>query len=729
MNTKLFRKYIRNYLSILAILLVLLMPLYRAMYQGTKELIVKDAYNKLQQGAIDLENRVSKMRMITNLLCGYRDVEELAKVKGEEANKKYVRIMATREYLVNCMSLGMEDSEAYIMFKDNDLVITTTSVISSITYHDYSSCGIANISFEEFRKNIFGNKTHLQFMSYGQETSGNGILCIYKDFSNKHLEYDTAVGFKIPSDIVGQILNIDTLSPNDMAYIADAEGNIIYRVNYEGDPFTEETISAEEIYLDRQKYTLLQVEAENCGLKIIMGISNKTIDRGINNVNQIVWLYIAISIVCMLLFCIYWAVKRAVSVREVLKSLKYDEGNGEKFNEFKEIARGINKLNDENEAYKEKIAEIQKSISNSMLEKLLLRGVYSQREIEEINDSLRWSMEFYCVVCVNTRLKSEEEVLNLFCRSDDFFAKHFACISASVERNERVYIIHMSATDAPDTKEIANLLKELAADCENMWIGISSIGTGLENVRLCYQQAKLVARQIFDKYDTNIAMYREPEDGSYKLFKLNLENRIYDLILAEETDAIRKSFDKIRFYARKNYWSSEQEVMRFFFEVQNPVARIWDELGQKSTADWEFPVYQADKTIMELIVELEETSYYLCECIRKNKESSKTEFNNKMFRFVEENYMNKEMCVSYAAAYLGISDKYFMTLYKEQTGRNFGAYVETRRLKQAEKYLLETDWSMGRIADAVGYSTVDAFYKSFKKNYGLAPGKWKESRK
>ena len=161
MNTKLFRKYIRNYLSILAILLVLLMPLYRAMYQGTKELIVKDAYNKLQQGAIDLENRVSKMRMITNLLCGYRDVEELAKVKGEEANKKYVRIMATREYLVNCMSLGMEDSEAYIMFKDNDLVITTTSVISSITYHDYSSCGIANISFEEFRKNIFGNNKNI----------------------------------------------------------------------------------------------------------------------------------------------------------------------------------------------------------------------------------------------------------------------------------------------------------------------------------------------------------------------------------------------------------------------------------------------------------------------------------------------------------------------------------------------------------------------------------------
>ena len=100
-----------------------------------------------------------------------------------------------------------------------------------------------------------------------------------------------------------------------------------------------------------------------------------------------------------------------------------------------------------------------------------------------------------------------------------------------------------------------------------------------------------------------------------------------------------------------------------------------------------------------------------------------------MIQFVEDNYTNNDMCVTYAAQHFELSDKYFAALFKEQTGKNFGAYVEAKRMKRAEQYLLETDISMTKVAELVGYNTVDAFYKSFKKIYGLAPGKWKESNK
>ena len=85
MNTKLFRKYVRNYLGVLALLLLLLIPLYTAMYRGTKELIVKETLNKLEQGIINLENRISKMRVITNLLCDDKAVGKIARIKGEPA--------------------------------------------------------------------------------------------------------------------------------------------------------------------------------------------------------------------------------------------------------------------------------------------------------------------------------------------------------------------------------------------------------------------------------------------------------------------------------------------------------------------------------------------------------------------------------------------------------------------------------------------------------------------
>ena len=86
------------------------------------------------------------------------------------------------------------------------------------------------------------------------------------------------------------------------------------------------------------------------------------------------------------------------------------------------------------------------------------------------------------------------------------------------------------------------------------------------------------------------------------------------------------------------------------------------------------------------------------------------------------------MCVGFAAEHFGISEKRFSALFKELTGENFSVYVENLRFIQAERCLLETDWEIQKIADTIGYNSLDTFYKSFRKRYGMAPGKWKEQR-
>ena len=279
-----------------------------------------------------------------------------------------------------------------------------------------------------------------------------------------------------------------------------------------------------------------------------------------------------------------------------------------------------------------------------------------------------------------------------------------------------------------DLSEISKKMQELLEEELDIYIGISSVGAGVENVQLCYQQARLMNRQAADQYDSRMKRYQKPIDIREKVFKLNLGNRIYDLISAEEKESLQALFQKVRSYVVRTNWYSENEIMQFFFEVQNPIARIWDETEQHEKETSEL-FYRSDKSVIELIDSLERVGCYLCDCIGKNKIDSKNAFCQKMIRFVEENYTNKDMCVSYAAQHFELSDKYFSTLFKEQTGKNFGVYVETMRMKKAEQYIMETDMSMARVAETVGYNTVDAFYKSFKKLYGLAPGKWKETNK
>ena len=166
--------------------------------------------------------------------------------------------------------------------------------------------------------------------------------------------------------------------------------------------------------------------------------------------------------------------------------------------------------------------------------------------------------------------------------------------------------------------------------------------------------------------------------------------------------------------------------MQFFFDIQSPVTRICNEMQINNPEITEMLCYQADKTIVELADSVEKVRFCLCDYINEKMDSrNKKENRYNMVQFIEENFADKNMSTSFASERMGLSEKYFAALFKEQTGKSFGSYLEARRMSQAEKMLKETDLSVAQIADEVGYNTLDAFYKSFKKNYGIAPGKWR----
>ena len=134
-----------------------------------------------------------------------------------------------------------------------------------------------------------------------------------------------------------------------------------------------------KVNLNGQKYTLIQLKGGS-GLYWTLGISNETIEQGIVSVNRIIILYMIAAVIGMILICIFSAVQRASAMNGIMQSFKHNDDGVKVKNEFRYIAREINDLCDENENYKMKIDILQKSITDSMLEKLLLRGVYSAKE-------------------------------------------------------------------------------------------------------------------------------------------------------------------------------------------------------------------------------------------------------------------------------------------------------------------------------------------------------------
>lgn len=74
-------------------------------------------------------------------------------------------------------------------------------------------------------------------------------------------------------------------------------------------------------------------------------------------------------------------------------------------------------------------------------------------------------------------------------------------------------------------------------------------------------------------------------------------------------------------------------------------------------------------------------------------------------------------------AYMGTTK--LKTLFKAYTGLSITAYIQERRIAQAEHLLLETDLAIEQIARAVGYSTSSRFAVLFKRQCGLLPSAFK----
>lgn len=75
-----------------------------------------------------------------------------------------------------------------------------------------------------------------------------------------------------------------------------------------------------------------------------------------------------------------------------------------------------------------------------------------------------------------------------------------------------------------------------------------------------------------------------------------------------------------------------------------------------------------------------------------------------------------------AASACGFSYNYFSHTFKQAFGISYTAYLESVRLREAERLLLTTDADITEIAQTVGFGTVSYFIERFRKNHGVPPG-------
>ncbi|MFH1761122.1 MAG: helix-turn-helix domain-containing protein [bacterium] len=118
--------------------------------------------------------------------------------------------------------------------------------------------------------------------------------------------------------------------------------------------------------------------------------------------------------------------------------------------------------------------------------------------------------------------------------------------------------------------------------------------------------------------------------------------------------------------------------------------------------------------------------------LRRKKSWEKTEKSFsfpviKTIKFVKENYTLPDISIKTISEHLNLNAIYLGQLFKKETGRNFSAYVNDLRIKEAKKLLLNSNLKISDICFKLGFNNIEYFSRLFKEIEKITPSQYRKN--
>ncbi|MEO3944031.1 AraC family transcriptional regulator [Gorillibacterium sp. CAU 1737] len=202
------------------------------------------------------------------------------------------------------------------------------------------------------------------------------------------------------------------------------------------------------------------------------------------------------------------------------------------------------------------------------------------------------------------------------------------------------------------------------------------------------------------------------ENARYYVFQFDLSYYMDPSILPYHRLFLEQQFP----FSRLNYIFQESPEAREI--VQACVQEIYREARRKE-AGYEIAVSLLIKKI--LLALLRNDSQKLL----SHPESAELMRLKPVLDYIEEHIEDK-IQVKEASQIANISYYYFVKYFKKVLGMSFLEYVNMKKIKRAERYLLTEDISIAEVGETVGMPNMAHFYKLFRKYNGCSPNEYRK---
>jgi len=366
----------------------------------------------------------------------------------------------------------------------------------------------------------------------------------------------------------------------------------------------------------------------------------------------------------------------------------------------------------------------------TFLDSVLEGRFKTDREILALAESL--SIDFmakeYCVAAFSFEATGEDHVQSLTellsetsdceCILHDF-EPHILTVIFLLQTKESV------SSQEPLSQCIQKCIDALSSADTPVSAGLGKSSPSPTDIVFSYRQAKYCLQKSSNGIPVIYERFVEKKHTFY--YPQEMENHLFSAVKFRETETISSIFASLRYenFTRRHLSTSMYELL--IANLESTLFKLYHDLLLEQRTDIIESMLQPFKKEADAIDIVEKEFLFLANRNEETRSPRSQQLCLSIQEYLEKNYMDPNLSLSFIAEHFHFSDSYFSQFYKDSFGESFSAALENIRLKHAKQLILENRISIEQIAQLVGYTNSTTFRRAFKRNTGYSPSSYKEN--
>jgi len=331
----------------------------------------------------------------------------------------------------------------------------------------------------------------------------------------------------------------------------------------------------------------------------------------------------------------------------------------------------------------------------------------------------------------NDFIMRKEQVLEAIYK--EFTLSDQPCIAGVMDRTH--VVVQTYGKTAENNMTLRETFRKIQTSVNDMYqseglvtVGVGSIVRGIENTGKSYQHAQKALQQSFFKGHDSINFYENKEDGDKSInvdqINQNILNYLKDGDLTKASLTIEDLVSDIK---RQAEGMQIQFIKAVFLSIMLNISSLAKENGLTIGNEWNDEQLQWASLLNTFSID--EIKYFILEKLGLLfKQIEELKGKSKKIRIVMEYikcHYNEDISVVLIAEHLGMRSTYLSTLFKKETGKTLGEYIESVRIEKARELLKNDLLKLTEVSSLVGYNNANYFTTVFKKVTGMYPSDYR----